>query len=29
MIDLDSLKEKFEREGIQVEEIARTSAKIL
>ena len=29
MIDLDSLKEKFEREGIQVEEITHTSAKIL
>ncbi|CIW16408.1 CBS domain containing protein [Streptococcus pneumoniae] len=28
-IDLPALKEKFEANGIQVEEIARTSAKVL
>ena len=29
MFDLSSLKDKFEGEGIQVEEITRTSAKVL
>ena len=28
-IDLTSLKDKFEKEGIQVEEITHTSAKVL